>query len=104
MEPEHFQALEDFWNNVVKNPQVIQGSIKPDSVLVLPKNYGWGMRSREDKVWGIFKANDTTHQLWDLAQTALKDSGLKLNIVYEDPEFPLIEDDQYVYNWTQDTH
>jgi hypothetical protein len=25
--PEHFQALETFWNDVVKNPQVAQGSI-----------------------------------------------------------------------------
>ena len=102
MKEEHFQALENFWNNVVKNPHITQGSIKADSVLVLPKNYGWGMRWSEDKIWGIFKADDQTKQLWDLTQTTLKNHGLKTDIVYEDTEFPLIADYQHIYNWTQE--
>jgi len=101
MQPEHFQALEDFWNDVVKNPHITQGSIKADSVLVLPKNYGWGMRWSEDKIWGIFKADDKAQQLWDLVQSALKNHGLKTDIVYEDAEYPLIEEYQNIYNWTQ---
>ena len=54
MKEEHFQALKSFWNDVVKNPKVVQGSIKADSVLVLPQNYGWGTRWDGDKIWGIF--------------------------------------------------
>jgi hypothetical protein len=102
MKDEHFQALESFWNNVVKNPKIIQGSIKADSVLVLPKNYGWGMRWSEDKIWGVFKADGKTQQLWDLTQTTLKNHGLKTDIVYEDAEYPLIEEYQNIYHWTQD--
>lgn len=102
MKDEHFQALENFWNNVVKNPHITQGSIKPDSVFVLPKNYGWGMRWSEDKIWGVFKADDQTKQLWDLTQTTLQNHGLKIDIVYEDTEFPLIADYQHIYNWTQE--
>jgi hypothetical protein len=101
MKDEHFQALENFWNNVVKNPHIVQGSIKADSVLVLPKNYGWGMRWREDKIWGVFKTDDKTQQLWDLMQTTLKNHGLETDIVYEDTEFPLIAEYQYIYHWTQ---
>jgi hypothetical protein len=101
MKPEHFQALENFWNNVVKNPHVTQGSIKADTVLVLPKNYGWGMRWSQDKIWGVFKADDQTLQFWDLMQTILQNHGLKTDIVYEDPEYPLIEDYQNIYYWTQ---
>jgi hypothetical protein len=101
MQPEHFQALEDFWNNVVKNPHITQGSIKADSVLVLPKNYGWGMRGSKDKIWGIFNPDDKTQQLWDLLQTTLQNHGLKTDIVYEDTEYPLTEEYQNIYHWTQ---
>jgi hypothetical protein len=101
LKDEHFQALENFWNNVVKNPQVTQGSMKADSVCVLPKNYGWGMRWSEDKIWGVFQADNQTQQLWDFTQTTLKEHGLKTDIVYEDTEFPL-PTYQYVYNWTRE--
>jgi hypothetical protein len=102
MQPEHFQALEDFWNNVVKNLHITQGSIKVDSVLVLPKNYGWGMRGSQDKIWGIFNPADKTQQLWDLLQTTLQNHGLKTDVVYEDTEYPLTEEYQNIYHWTQD--
>lgn len=101
MKDEHFQALETFWNDVVKNSNVVQGSLKADSVLVLPPNYGWGMRWREDKIWGVIKADNQTTQLWDLTQTALENHGLKLDIVYEDAAFPLKAGYQHVYRWNQ---
>lgn len=97
MKEEHFQALESFWNNVIKNPQEIQGLIKADSVLVLPKNYGWGTRWEEDKVWGIFKADDQTRQIWSLIQTTLQEHGLKTDIVYDDSEFLLPSGYQNIY-------
>ncbi len=40
MQDEHFQALEDFWNNTVKNPESTQESVKADAALVLPRNSG----------------------------------------------------------------
>jgi len=101
MKDEHFEALESFWNNVVKNPHVVHGSIKADSVLILPKNYGWGMRSPEDKIWGIFKPDDKTQQIWDLMESILKDHGLKTDIVYEDTNFPLAPEYQHLYYWDQ---
>ena len=101
LQPEHFQALQNFWNDVVKNPHVTQGSIKADTALVLPKGYGWGMRTSEDKIWGVFKADDQTHQFWELTQTALQNHGLKTDIVYEDPAYLLKEDYQNIYRWTQ---
>jgi hypothetical protein len=75
--------------------------MKADSVCVLPKNYGWGMRWSEDKIWGVFQADNQTQQLWDFTQTTLKEHGLKTDIVYEDTEFPL-PTYQYVYNWTRE--
>jgi hypothetical protein len=101
MKDEHFKALESFWNNVVKNPHIVHGSIKADSVLVLPQNYGWGMRWPEDKIWGIFKADDKAQQIWDLMQSTLKNHDLKTDIVYEDADFPLVPEYQHIYYWNQ---
>jgi len=101
LKDEHFQALETFWNNVFKNPNVIQGSTKANSVLILPKNYGWAMRWNGDKIWGIFKADEKTEQLWELTQTTLQNHSLELDIVYEDRDFPLTTEYQHIYYWNQ---
>ena len=76
LKDEHFKALEDFWNGVVRNPQVAHGGVKADSVLVLPKNFGGGMRWREDIVWGVFKADEDSCRIWDLAQSVVGKSYL----------------------------
>ena len=99
MQDEHFQALENFWNNVVKNRHVTHGSTKADTVLILPQNHGCGMRWREDKIWGIFKADEQTQQLWDLMQTTLQNHGLKTDIVYEDAGYLVKEEYQNTYHW-----
>jgi hypothetical protein len=101
MQEEHFQALENFWNNVIKNPHITPGSTKADTVLILPKNHGCGMRWREDNIWGIFKADEQAQQLWDLKQSTLQNHALKTDIVYEDPAYPLTEEYQNTYHWTQ---
>jgi hypothetical protein len=93
---EHFQALEDFWNKIVKNPKIINGATKADSVLILPKNYGWGARWEQDKVWGIFQADEQTKQIWLLMQQVLKDHESKLDIIFNDTRFP-VNGYQYVY-------
>ena len=43
----------------------------------------------EDKVWGIFKTDNQTRQMWDLMQTTLQKHNLKTDIVYEYREFSL---------------
>ena len=50
MTDEHFEALERFWNDIVTNSDVVHGSTEAEAVLVLPKNYGWGLQSLEDKI------------------------------------------------------
>jgi hypothetical protein len=92
-----FQTLQSFWENVVNNPKIIQGSIKADSVLVLPENYGWGARWSTDHIWGIFAADNTTVQYWNLMQDVLQEHGLRTDIVYYDPEFPLPSTYQNIY-------
>ncbi|MCW4034544.1 MAG: hypothetical protein NWF03_04195, partial [Candidatus Bathyarchaeota archaeon] len=101
MQDEHFEAVESFWNDVVKNPNVVHGSVSADSVLVLPENYGWGTRAPTDKIWGIFKPDDKTQQIWNLMQSVLADHGLQTDIVYEDENFPLAPEYTHIYYWNQ---
>ncbi|MDR2203276.1 MAG: hypothetical protein LBE76_03045 [Nitrososphaerota archaeon] len=86
---EHFNALKRFWRDVVENPHIKPNTIEANSVLILPKNFGGGLRWREDTVWGVFKADDTSGRIWDLTQTTLNTYGYTLDIVYDDPTYTL---------------
>ena len=50
MKDEHFDALERFWNDLVKNPEVVYGNIDAEIALILPRNCGWGMRHPDDRI------------------------------------------------------
>lgn len=101
LQEEHFQALERFWNEVVQNPNVIHGGVKAEAALVLPKNYGWGMRNPNDIIWGLWNANSTSQQIWAQLQTRLEQYGTKLDIVYEDTVYPVAGKYANVYYWNQ---
>jgi hypothetical protein len=101
LKDEHFLALENFWNNVLKNPEVTQNSAKSDTVLVLPKNYGWGMRWKEDKIWGIFEPDEKSGQIWNSLQKLLANNSSYFDIVYEDSGFLITGKYQQTYYWNQ---
>ncbi|MGD6810682.1 MAG: hypothetical protein ACQCN3_13375 [Candidatus Bathyarchaeia archaeon] len=101
LQEEHFQALERFWNNVVQNNDVVHGGIKAEAALVLPADYGWGMRRPDDSIWGLWDANDTSTQIWSQLQSRLEQFGTKLDIVYDDAAFPIAGKYNNVFYWNQ---
>ena len=103
LQEEHFQALERFWNEVVQNSTVIHGGVKAQAALVLPKNYGWGMRNPNDVIWGIWEPNSASSQTWNQLQSRLTQYGSKLDIVYEDPAYPIAGKYSQIYYWNQTT-
>jgi hypothetical protein len=97
MEQEHFDALQRLWiditeNNITQNPQV-------EAVLVLPKNYGWGMRYPEDKIWGFWGPDEKSPVIWGSVQALLDRYGYSLDIAYEDASYPVPSNYQAVYYW-----
>ena len=70
-------------------------------VLVLPKNYGFGLRYPEDNIWGFWSPDEKTQQVWSISQKLLSMYGLGLDIVYDDPAFPVAGKYQQVYYWNQ---
>jgi len=85
---EHFDALEDFWNYVNNNPDK-HGIEKADVAYVLPENFGFGFRSSDDNIWGLWSANtdERTEKIWGDVNQLLEQYGSRLDIVYSDPEF-----------------
>jgi hypothetical protein len=95
----HFQALEKFWNQVVTKQ--IPNSVHAEAVLVLPSNYGWGMRNVNDKIWGFWGPDDKSPLIWNNSQTLLNKYGIRLDIIYDDAEFPIQGNYSKIYFWNQ---
>ncbi len=81
----HFNTLKDFWNYVHSNPQE-HGAIEADKAYVLPQDYGFGFRSPEDKIWGLWDADELSPKVWADANTLIAQYGSCLDIVYNDAE------------------
>jgi hypothetical protein len=103
MQEEHFQALERFANDVMATAKMrtLSDESKADAVLVLPRNYGWGMRRPDDIIWGYWEPDGKSAQVWSTLQRLLVRHGVGLDIVYDDPAFPVADKYAQVYYWNQ---
>ena len=100
MQDEHFVALEKFWENYVHPRR--EADLSPGQVaLVLPRNYGWGMRNPNDRIWGMWGPDDKSLQIWNISRQLLSTYGLRLDIVYDDPTFPTLGKYPRVYFWNE---
>jgi hypothetical protein len=99
---EHFTAMETFWNQIHSSPR--NAAEKVDQVaLVLPKDYGWGMRQPDDKIWGLWPADDLSPLVGERIATLINEYGLKLDIIYDDPQFNYTEKYSKIYYWNSST-
>jgi hypothetical protein len=100
LQDSQFAAIQKFWTDVVQNPKVTNNVTGQDA-LVLPENYGWGMRNLNDTIWGLWPADNNSQQVWNAVQASLSKYGSKLDIVYNDPAYPTIGRYQHLYCWNQ---
>ena len=100
LQDDHFDAIEQFWNHIHKHPEDY-GKTKGQVALVLPKDYGWGMRQPNDSIWGLWPADNLSSVIWEKMTQLTGRYGLNLDIVYDDPGIRL---DGYskVYYWDSD--
>jgi hypothetical protein len=82
---DHFNALQDFWNYIQNNPQE-HGIIHEEAAYVLPQDYGFGFRSPQDKIWGLWDADNLSQKVWNDTNTLLDQYGSRLDIVYDEPQ------------------
>jgi hypothetical protein len=95
---EHFEAMQDFWDFMQHHPEEY-GKTAGQAALVLPENYAWGMRRIDDRIWGYWGPDDLSPQIWDLYHDLLEQYGSTLDIVYDDPDFPLEGMYHEIYYW-----
>ena len=100
LQNEDFAAIQKFWTDVVQNPKDTNNVTAQDA-LILPEDYGWGMRNPNDTIWGLWSADNDSQQVWNAVQSSLAKFGSKLDIVYDDPAYPTTGRYQHVYYWNQ---
>jgi hypothetical protein len=99
---EHFQALQTFWNQMHNSPRKTSAA---DShvALVLPKDYGWGMRQPTDNIWGLWPADDLASVIGTKIASLIKQYGTNLDIIYDDPSFNYTQKYSTIYYWNGTT-
>jgi len=95
---EHFEAMKQFWNYMQNNPENY-GIKNAKFAMVLPENYGWGMRRLDDRIWGYWGPDEYSENIWNITQHLLEEYGLEIDIVYDDPNFPLKGIYQEIFYW-----
>ena len=97
---EQFLAMQRFWNDI-NNGKFVDYSA-PNAALVLPHNYGWGMRSPNDTIWGFWSADSKSVQIGSAISALLAKYGVSLDIVFEDQTYPVsLGHYKEVYYWNQ---
>ena len=92
LKEEHFDAMEQFWQYTQDNPRTYNQTEKRVA-FVLPEGYGYGFRGPDDKIWGIWQADDLSFELSHHIGSLLEQYGTKLDIIYED--YPFNYEEQY---------
>lgn len=83
---EHFDAIKKFWSYIHSIPEAY-GNMVGEVAYVLPKDYGYGFRGPDDKIWGLWEADQETQKIWNDVNNLLQTYGSRLDLVYDDPEF-----------------
>ncbi len=99
---EHFQALQKFWNVLNNNPNSIAQN-KATVAYVLPQNYGFGFRSSNDNIWGLFPADNLTQKISADIHFLLAKYNSSLNVIYDDPQVidSTLNNYQKVFYWNE---
>jgi len=96
---DQFNAMKDFWRQIHSGQASSFGSTKAEVALVLPENYGWGMRTPTDKIWGLWNSDANSPAIWTKTNQLLETYGLKLDIIYNDTAFNFEEKYSNIYYW-----
>jgi len=97
---EHFEVLERFWMDIEVHKDLLHGSVEAEAVLVLPMNYGWGMRFPNDRNW-YWQAGERAEKIWNLSVSLISEYGNGIDIIYDDPTFPIDSKYKRIYYWNE---
>jgi len=83
LKQEHFEALQQFWEYAKANPRKTNQSANRVA-YVLPKDFAYGFRGPNDKIWGLWEADAFSFKVSENLSKMLEQYGSKLDIIYND--------------------
>ncbi|MCW4046801.1 MAG: hypothetical protein NWE99_04465 [Candidatus Bathyarchaeota archaeon] len=77
----HLTAIKLFWTytRLCPAPQ----EFPAETAYVLPKDYGYGFRGPDDRIWGYFPPDALSPVVWNTSTILIREYGIRLDIVYE---------------------
>ena len=87
LKEEHLEAISNFWNYASHNPPT-SDALSGRVAYLLPKDYGYGFRGPNDKIWGIWQADALTSTMCTNLGNLIGQYGTKLDIIYDDKTAP----------------
>jgi hypothetical protein len=100
---EHFAAMKTFWNFIHVQPRNSINTVAGKVALVLPKDYGWGMRNGDDKIWGFWATDEKAPIIGESINKLLQEYDLNLDIIYDNPQFNYTGKYSKIYFWNSTT-
>jgi hypothetical protein len=99
---EHFEALQQFWSMLHSDPASF-GANPPQVAYVVSKDYGFGFRTVDDRVWGLFQNESLSAKIYNDIQILTGRYGARLDILYDEPEITALLLGNYsgVFYWNQ---
>jgi UDP-N-acetylmuramoylalanine-D-glutamate ligase len=79
---DHLDALKNFKNYVSANVQN-KTSNTQRIAFVLPQDYGWGLRNINDRIWGVWPADDKSSGIWNQITNLTQTYGNNFDIIYD---------------------
>jgi hypothetical protein len=103
LDDKHFTAMKLFWDYVQAFPRETDGKVDGEVALVLPKDYGWGARRsgyvKEDRIWGFWPEDGKILIIGENMKELISMYGLRLDIIFDDPQFNYKEKYSEIYFW-----
>ena len=103
LDEKHFTAMKLFWDYVQAFPRETDGKVDGEVALVLPKDYGWGARRseyvKEDRIWGFWPEDEKIQIMGQNMKKLMSMYGLRLDIIFDDPQFNYKEKYSGIYFW-----
>lgn len=98
---QHFEALQKFWNTFHSNSESF-GANPPKVAYVVPADYGFGFRSSNDTIFGLFPADKLSSKIYSDVETLIGRYGSQLDILYNGAHAAaLLANYSEVYYWNQ---
>jgi hypothetical protein len=85
LQEDHLDALKRFWQYAENNPRT-SDTAKDRVAFVLPKDFAYGFRGPNDKIWGLEEANAFSNELCVSLNSYLEQYGTKLDVIYDEIE------------------